>query len=172
MRDLSLHVLDIAENSIRAGALCIQIELIEDQENNLLTLSIQDNGKGMTDQMQEKVESPFFTTRTTRRVGLGIALLKQNCEISGGELVITSEIGVGTKIKATMQYNHIDRLPIGDMKCTLMSLITANPEIDWVYRRCVDEVDFELDTRQIKEVLQNVPINHPEVIKWITENII
>lgn len=168
MQDLSLHALDIAENSIRAGASLIQIELIEDESKNLVLLRIEDNGKGMSDEMLAKVTSPFFTTRTTRRVGLGIALLKQNCVQSEGELVITSRLGQGTKIVATMEYHHMDCLPIGDMTSTLITLIRANPHIDWIYhRRYVSGEEVEVDTRQIRVIMQEVPIDHPEVIQWI-----
>lgn len=171
MQDLSLHVLDIAENSIRANACLIQIRLKEQIKSNELTLVIQDDGKGMASEMVDKVSSPFFTTRTTRRVGLGIALLKQNCEQSGGNLVIESQMGEGTKIIASMQYHHIDRLPIGDMTCTIATLIGANPNIEWIYQRERGEKGFEVDTRHIKSILEGIPINHPEIIKWIADYI-
>lgn len=167
MRDLSLHVLDIAENSIRAQASLVEIEVIEDLENNRFNLSIEDNGKGMDQLLLEKVENPFVTTRTTRKVGLGISLLKQNCEQCDGKLMIKSEIGKGTKLTAMMPYYHIDRLPLGDMASTLVVLIGANPTIDWRYRHQKANQSFELDTRQVKEMLQDVPISTPEVLQWL-----
>ena len=172
MLDLSVHVLDIAENSIRAGANLISIQLIDENKNHQRTLVIEDNGKGMNLQMLEKVSHPFFTTRTTRRVGLGIALLKQNCEQSGGTLLIESKENQGTKVVATMAYDHIDCLPIGDMTRTLLTLMGANPAIDWIYHRQQEDSSFELDTRQIKTILQNVPINHPEILKWLADYIV
>lgn len=167
MQDLSLHLLDIAENSIRAGASLIKIEVIEDLVRNELVLKVEDNGKGMDQLMLEKVDNPFFTTRTTRRIGLGIPLLKQNCKLSNGDLVIRSQKGEGTQLIAVMQHDHIDRLPLGDLVGTLMILIGGNPKIDWVYHYSKGEQCTELDTRQIKEVLQGVPINHPEILEWI-----
>ena len=167
MRELSLHVLDLAENSVRANASLIEIEVIEDLENDQFILSIQDNGKGMNRELLEKVENPFCTTRTTRKVGLGISLLKRNCELCNGKLTLQSELGKGTKLIATMPYNHIDRLPLGDMVSTLVVLIGANPTIDWRYRHQKANQSFELDTRQIKAMLQDVPINAPEVMEWI-----
>lgn len=169
MQDLSLHVLDIAENSIRAKASLIQIHLMEDEAHNELKLVIQDNGKGMEEEILQKVTSPFFTTRTTRKVGLGIALLKHNCEQSGGTVIVESKPGEGTKIIATMQYDHIDRLPIGNMLSTIIILIGANPEIEWVYDRCIGERRFELDTRKIKEILEGVPINQPDILNWLKD---
>lgn len=169
MQDLSLHLLDIAENSVRAGATLIKIDLIEAIKDNKLFLRIKDNGKGMSEQMLSCVEDPFFTTRTTRRVGLGIPLLKQHCEECNGYLKIQSELNNGTELEAVMVYDHIDRLPLGDMVTTMITLIRMHPQVDWVYEHTIDEDTLSLDTQQIKNVLDGLPINHEEVIKWIRE---
>lgn len=169
MQDLSLHLLDIAENSVRAKATLIEIVLDEQPKKNQLTLKVSDNGIGMNQQMLRQVENPFFTTRTTRRIGLGIPLLKQNCQQSGGNLLIASQLDKGTQMIATMQYHHIDRLPLGDMVSTLMTLISANPKIDWVYEHALDRQSFIFDTRQVKGILEEMPLNQPSVLIWIKD---
>lgn len=171
MQDLSLHLLDIAENSVRGGANLIKLEVIEDLAQNQLILKVEDNGQGMDEQMLQHVSNPFFTTRTTRRVGLGIPLLKQNCELSGGHLRIKSEKGKGTLLVAVMQYNHVDRPPLGDMPATIITLISAYPKIDWIYKYTKGEDSIEVDTRALKYVLKDVPINHPEILKWVKASI-
>lgn len=133
MEDLSLHILDIVENSITAGAKNIKIKIAEDIQKDQLIIEITDDGKGMSKVMKEKVLDPFFTTRTTRRVGLGLPLLAQAAKISGGDIQIQSEPGSGTKIKATFGYSHIDRQPLGDLGQTLKILIISHPEINFVY---------------------------------------
>lgn len=172
MQDLSLHVLDIAENSTRAGATLVEIKIVEDIEANQLRLIIKDNGKGIEKEQLKSVQNPFYTTRTTRRVGLGIPLLKQNCERTGGTLILDSQVGIGTCLRATMQYAHIDRLPIGNMVSTLMTLIRAHPDIDWVYTHQKEDKSIKLDTREIKEILKEVPINQPEVLQWLKHYIL
>ena len=175
MQDLSLHLLDIVENSIRAGASTIEILLEELVVENKLKLQIKDNGKGMSLEMQNQVTDPFFTTRTTRRVGLGIPLLKQHCEEAGGCLVIRSQEGVGTHLVAEMQYDHIDRIPLGDLVSTWMALLRLHSEIHWyfehLYRGREKEKQVVLDTQQIKEVLVDVPIDDPAVLAWVKDKL-
>ena len=171
MRELSLNVLDIAQNSVSADASLIEIELIEDTENNSLLIGIYDNGKGMTPEQVENVRDPFFTTRTTRKVGMGIPLFKFAAEMTGGKLEIDSEVGVGTKVKAYFKTDHLDFTPVGDMTSTMMSLITMNLHIDFLYRRSLDGREFTLDTRQLKEILGDVPLNEPGIAMWITQYI-
>ena len=132
MRELSLNVLDIAQNSISANASLIEIELIENTENHNLLIGIYDNGKGMTPEQVESVRDPFFTTRTTRKVGMGIPLFRFAAEITGGKFEIESEVGVGTKVRAYFMTNHLDFTPIGDMTSTMISLITMNLHIDFL----------------------------------------
>lgn len=174
MRELSLNVLDIAQNSISAKAKLIEIELIESTEKNELLIGIYDNGKGMTKEQLESVRDPFFTTRTTRKVGMGIPLFKMAAEMTGGHLEIESEVGVGTKVKAFFKTDHLDFIPIGDMTSTMVTLITMNEETDFLYTRSLDCACFTLDTRSLKEILGGVPFSEPSISAWlkdyITEN--
>lgn len=171
MRELSLNVLDIAQNSVSANASLIEIELIEDTGNHDLLIGIYDNGKGMTPEQVESVRDPFFTTRTTRKVGMGIPLFKFAAEMTGGKFEIESEVGVGTKVRAYFKTDHLDFTPVGDMTSTMISLITMNLHIDFVYKRKVNEKEFTVDTRQLKEILGDVPLNEPSIAMWITQYI-
>lgn len=171
MRELSLNVLDIAQNSVSANASLIEIELIENTETHDLLISICDNGKGMTKEQLNSVRDPFFTTRTTRKVGMGIPLFRFAAEMTGGSFEIESEVGVGTKVRAYFKTDHLDFTPIGDMTATMISLITMNLHIDFLYRRKIDEKEFTVDTRQLKEILGDVPLNEPSIAMWITQYI-
>ena len=171
MRELSLNVLDIAQNSVSANASLIEIELTEDTKNHDLLIGIYDNGKGMTPEQVENVRDPFFTTRTTRKVGMGIPLFKFAAEMTGGRLEIDSEVSVGTKVRAYFKTDHLDFTPIGDMTSTIITLITMNLHIDFLYRRKVDSKEFVVDTRQLKEILGDVPLNEPSIVSWITQYI-
>ena len=171
MRELSLNVLDIAQNSVSANATLIEIELTEDTKNHDLLIGIYDNGKGMTPQQVENVRDPFFTTRTTRQVGMGIPLFKFAAEMTGGKFEIESEVGVGTKVRAYFKTDHLDFTPVGDMTSTMISLITMNLHIDFLYRRKIDGREFTVDTRQLKEILGDVPLNEPSIAMWITQYI-
>ena len=171
MRELSLNVLDIAQNSVSANASLIEIELTEDTKTHDLLIGIYDNGKGMTAEQVENVRDPFFTTRTTRKVGMGIPLFKFAAEMTGGKLDIESEVGVGTKVRAYFKTDHLDFTPVGDMTSTMISLITMNLHIDFLYRRKIDGREFTLDTRQLKEILGDVPLNEPSIAMWIQQYI-
>lgn len=167
MQDLSLHLLDIAENSISARAKKIIIELNETISNNKLSLKMSDDGEGMSQQMIQTVTNPFVTTRTTRRVGLGIPLLYQNCMNAGGTLQIRSVLGKGTMIEAVMQYDHIDRLPLGDIASSLTTLIQCAPYIELIYTHVYENKIFIFNTSEIKQILGEVAINEPEIIQWL-----
>ena len=169
MRELSLNVLDIAQNSISAKASLIEIELTESTEKNELIIGIYDNGKGMTKEQLEAVRDPFFTTRTTRKVGMGIPLFKMAAEMTGGQLTIESEVGVGTRVKTLFKTDHLDFTPIGDMTSTMVTLITMNEDIDFLYTRSVDEKSFTLDTRSLKEILGGVPFSEPSISAWLRD---
>ncbi len=171
MQDLSLHILDIAENSINAGANKIGIKLIEDIKKNLLLIEISDNGKGMDDKMLKNVQDPFFTTRTTRRVGLGIPLLAQAAKESSGSLNIQTKKGKGTTITAHFQHNHIDRKPLGDILNTLIVLIAGNTGLDFDFKYSRNGHTYDLSTAEIRKELDGVPVNDPEVIKFIKDSI-
>lgn len=169
MRDLSLHILDIMQNSIRAEATEIALIIEENLEKNILKIKIKDNGKGMEEEIKNHITNPFVTTRTLRKVGLGIPLLKQACEECDGELKVESQKGVGTVIEAIMQYNHIDRLPLGKIEQTLTNLIMAKPGIHYIYVHRWQNQMFCFDTVEIKEILGDVPIQDLEILKWIEE---
>ena len=174
MRELSLNILDIAQNSITAGASLITIEIAEDTVTKTLLIGIYDNGKGMSEEQVRSVIDPFFTTRTTRKVGMGIPLFKMAAEQTGGSLQIKSELGVGTEVRATFKTDSVDFTPLGDVAATVQMLISMNTDRDFVYRRSVDGREFTLDTREIKEILGDVPLDAYEVSQWlkdfITEN--
>ena len=151
MEDLSLHILDIVENSIEAKASNIIIKVNEDMKKNLLTIEIKDNGEGMDKETIKKVLNPFYTTRTPRRVGLGLSLLAQATKESGGNIKIKSIIGKGTSVKAVFQYNNVDRKPLGDIEKTLTTLIVGNPEINFIYEHRRGDMKFKLDTKKARE---------------------
>jgi len=146
-----LHILDIVENSIRAYAKKIEIKIIEEKKKDLLTIEIIDDGKGMDEEALKNVLDPFFTTRKTRKVGLGLPLLAQSAEESRGSIKIESKPGQGTKVKATFGYSHIDRRPLGDIYESLKVLIVANPDINFIYEYQKNDVNYHLDTKGIKK---------------------
>jgi signal transduction histidine kinase len=169
MRELSMHILDLAQNSIAAGATEVRISVDADTASDLLRIAMHDNGKGMTEEQLASVRDPFYTTRTTRRVGLGIPMLTEAARACGGDMVINSAPGKGTVWTAVFQLSHIDRAPLGDIASTLVALIAANPEIRFRYSQSVDGAEFTLDTDEIKAQLDGVPINDGAVLKWIGE---
>lgn len=169
MPEISMNILDVAQNSIRAGASLIEISVAIDEKEDAMTVVIKDDGCGMTKTQIAKVEDPFFTTRTTRKVGLGVPFFKLAAEASGGSFLITSEVGKGTTVSAVFGYRHIDRMPLGDISATIHTLITFNPDIDFVYKYSYNGKYFELDTREFKSVLDGVPLDMPEVSAYIME---
>ena len=171
MQDLSLHILDIAENSIAAGATEIAITIDEDTRRNLLLLTIKDNGRGLDAEARAAVLDPFYTTKS-KRVGLGLPMLAQSAREADGELSIQSEAGRGTTITARFVYDHIDRRPLGNIAETLVTLVTAGgTAVDIVYEHRRDGDGFLFDTKEVKEDLQDVPINNPEVLNFLKETI-
>ena len=164
-------MLDIAQNSISANASLIEIEVSESTVNKELLIGIYDNGKGMTSEQVQSVIDPFFTTRTTRKVGLGIPLFKMAAEMTGGSLEIESEVGTGTKVRAVFKTDHVDFTPIGDLTSTVVILITMNLHTDFIYKRSLDSKEFTVDTRQLKEILGDVPLNEPGIVGWLTDYI-
>jgi anti-sigma regulatory factor (Ser/Thr protein kinase) len=172
LRELSLHILDIAENGITAGADCIQIQVNEARGNeDLLTIVIEDNGSGMPAEKLQKPTDPFITSRTTRRVGLGLSLLAAAADRCEGKLEIDTEPGRGTRVQATFRYNHIDRAPVGDMASTITTLIMGNPQVDFIYTHIIDTEDFVLDTRDLKEGKQDQSLTDPVLIFHLTRSI-
>jgi len=168
MNDLSLHIIDIIQNSLSAGASLIKLTVGEKSSENLLFIEIEDDGKGMTPEQVNSLDDPFFTSRTTRRVGMGVPLLKDSAEQSGGSLVITSQPGKGTKVTATFEINNIDCPPLGDIANTLILMVSANPNINFFFRYIYEESEYVFDTIEIKEILDGLPINDPSVIRTLT----
>lgn len=169
MRELSLNVLDIAQNSIAAGASLITVEVSENTAEHTLLIGIYDNGKGMSDEQVKSVIDPFFTTRTTRKVGMGIPLFKMAAEQTGGSLNIKSELGVGTEVRAYFKTDSVDFTPLGDMASTVQMLITMNTDRDFVYKYEVDGKEFIVDTREMKEILGDTPLDDYDVSLWLKE---
>lgn len=175
MRELSLHILDVVQNSLEAGATFVEITVEEDLLADRLNITVKDNGRGMTEAQLARVFDPFFTTRSTRHVGLGVPLFKAAAERCNGDLTITSQAGKGTTLHATFQHSHIDRAPLGDITGTLMAVILGNRTCDIHYAHRLIEKgqegretkEFELDTASIKAELGDVPLAHPSVRKWL-----
>ena len=168
MQELSLNVLDIAQNSVRAGASRIDIWVVADRAADRLEIGVKDNGCGMTAEQVQKVTHPFFTTRTTRKVGLGVPLFKMAAEMTGGTFCIESEPGVGTSTVATFGLSHIDRMPLGDITGTISTLILFNQDIRFRYVYQYDGKSFVLDTNDLREILGDIPFDNPEVAGYIT----
>lgn len=170
MRELSLHILDIVQNSISANAKNISVEISEQVSSDTLTIVITDDGKGMSEDFLSEVVSPFATTRTTRKVGLGIPLFKEAAEETGGNFTIESTPGKGTCVTAVFGYSHIDRQPLGDIASVMFILVQGNPNLDFVYKHRVEENEFVFDTKQIRSVLgKEVGLDRPEILSWISE---
>lgn len=171
MPDIAMHILDIAYNSICALASLIKITLIDSDKENKIEVIIEDDGCGMEEEMVLRIQDPFFTTRTTRKVGLGVPLFKEGALATGGKFEIKSILNKGTSTHAIYVKDHIDTLPIGDMAETLVTLIQANDKIDYLFEYQRDDHQFVLDTKQIKEILEDVKINEPEIILWLKDYI-
>ncbi len=167
MRELSLNVLDIAQNSIVAGASLTEIVIREDTSKKELLIGIYDNGKGMTDEQVRNVQDPFFTTRTTRKVGMGIPLFKMAAEQTGGSFTIESQVGVGTRVEALFKTDSIDFTPLGDMDSTISTIVSMNEDKDFIYIRSVDDREFKFSSQEIKQILDGVPLSEPSVMMWI-----
>jgi anti-sigma regulatory factor (Ser/Thr protein kinase) len=171
VRELSLHILDVVENGVTAGADCIAIRVEESSAADLLRITVHDNGRGMPDAKIKRVEDPFVTTRTTRRVGLGLALLAAAARRCDGDISVNTAPGRGTEVTATFRRSHIDRAPLGDMAATLGTLILGNPRVDFVYVHRLDDGEFTFDTREIKADLEVVDLSDSVVVTYLTESI-
>ncbi len=172
MISLSLNILDIVQNSISAGASEIFIGIRELQKTDLYEIEIKDNGCGMPEELLKKVTDPFVTTRTTRKVGLGLSLLKYHAQLTGGDLNIDSTEGSGTQLKATFSMSHVDRQPLGDIAGVMIILIAANPEIDFLYQHITDNGEYSFSTRETKEQLEVETLNDNGLLFDIKEMII
>ena len=170
MKELSLNILDIAQNSLTAGASLVEIHLRETADG-WLSVRISDDGCGMDAQTVGRVLDPFYTTRSTRKVGLGIPLLKLAAEQTGGEVTITSSQGAshGTTVCATFYMEHIDFTPLGDIVSTLCSLIQGNPAVDFLFEHETPAGNVRLSTAEMREMLGDVPLDSFEVLNWVKE---
>ena len=169
MPEISLNILDVAQNSVKAGAKLVTLSVTAVHSTNTLTVIIEDDGCGMSQEQVEAVTDPFFTTRTTRKVGLGVPFFKLAAESSGGSFDIKSELGRGTVVTAVFMLDSIDRMPLGDMVSTIHTLVTMNGHMDFVYTYSVDDRSFTLDTREFREILGDVSFTEPEVSEYIRE---
>ncbi|MFL7791671.1 MAG: ATP-binding protein [Anaerolineae bacterium] len=171
MRELSLHILDALENSLEAGATVVDLTIEEDLATDLLTITIQDDGRGMSEDQLARIFDPFFTTRETRHVGLGVPLFRAATERCNGDLTIESQLGKGTTLRATFQHSHIDRAPLGDITGTLMAVILSG-SCDLHYVHTVDGREFAFSTKDIRPELGDIPLTHPAVRNWLRDFII
>jgi hypothetical protein len=169
MRELSLHILDIIQNSIAAEADLIKLVIIESQVADQLTIKISDNGVGMDQESQEQVLDPFVTSRTTREVGLGLPLFKEAAEQCNGNFNLDSVAGRGTELEANFQFSHIDRAPLGNIIGTIITFVVSNPDIDLLYEHQTDGGQFIFDTREIKDRIGDVKINNSDIVAWIED---
>lgn len=169
MKEISLHILDIVENSVSAGATLIEVDITVLHAEDKLSVTVKDNGCGMDDALQQSVISPFTTSRTTRKVGLGIPFFKAGAEAAGGGFYLTSKVGVGTETGAWYRISNIDRPPLGDMAETMLTLSVCNKDVDFVLTYKVDNDEFLFDTRMIRQTLGEVPLSEPAVMGWMRE---
>ena len=167
MKELSLNILDITENSVKAGATLTEISITESE--NKLTISIKDDGCGMSEDIVRSVVDPFYTTRTTRKVGMGVPLFKMAAEQTGGKLEIISDTGEdhGTTVTAYFYKDHLDFTPLGDVISTVTTLIQGHPDTDFLFTHLIDDNEIRLDTRELRAVLEGVPLNTYDVLEWI-----
>lgn len=169
MHELSLHILDLVENSTAAGADIVSVTVEEDSRRDEMRIRIADNGKGMDATMVAKVIDPFVTSRTTRKVGLGLPLMDMTTRMCGGGLSIESTIGSGTVVKAVWKLKHLDRPPLGNIRVTLKTILVLNPQILFRYEHKVDDCCFSIDSAEIRSALGDLPLTQPEVLNWLDE---
>jgi hypothetical protein len=174
MDEIASHIIDIVTNSVTAKATYITVEINSDTDRSLLSLHISDNGVGMDDETINKVLDPFYTTKMGKKVGLGVPLLKGTAETTGGTFQLSSVVGKGTEIIASFNLNHPDLPPLGNIRDTMLVLVVGNPDTDFRFQVKIDSREFVLDTKEMRHLLDGVPINHPDVItflcKYIDEN--
>lgn len=170
MRELSLHILDILQNSAEAGATLVELAIEEDLTSDRLTILVRDNGRGIPADTLSHVFNPFYTSRKTRHVGLGLPLLKAAAERCEGDVTIESVMGSGTTLKATFRHSHIDRAPLGDIASTIITFMLGQG-CDLVFSHRVDGREFTLDTRAVSAALGDIPLSHPQVAQWLRTHV-
>ncbi len=168
MKELSLNLLDIAQNSLSAGASLVEIAITASRSSDRLEIAVIDNGCGMTEEQVRSVIDPFYTTRTTRKIGLGVPLFRMAAQQAGGDLKISSQPGKGTRLSAYFTLSSVDRMPLGDLKGTLLILVRMNESVDFLYTERLDDREMIIDTRELREVLGDVRLDDPDVIDWIS----
>jgi hypothetical protein len=169
MDEIASHIMDIVANSVSAKANNIIVAITKDTKKVLLTLRIKDDGIGMDEDMARKVQDPFFSTKIGKKVGLGIPLLKGTAETTGGSFCLSSVVGEGTEIFVSFDLNHPDLPPLGNIRDTILVLVIGNPDTDFRFQIKRDTKEFVLDTKEIKHLLDGVPINHPDVITFLSK---
>jgi hypothetical protein len=168
LQELSFHILDLVENSISAKSTEIKIIICEDEKNDLMVLEIEDNGSGVPAEILSGITDPFVTTRTTREIGLGLTLTKETARDCEGDLTVKSKLKKGTRVRAQLKFNHINRDPLGDIADTIAMLMITNADVNFIYRHVTVHGEFEINSGEIKEVLGgDVPLHNPKVIKFI-----
>lgn len=177
VKEIALHLIDLAENSVSADARTVRIRVAEDFRTDQLTVSVEDDGRGMSVETVNHLADPFFTSRTTRNVGLGIPLLKEQAETCNGRMDISSRPGMGTKIEAYFQHSHIDRMPLGNLPVTFLTLEVAYPEIHWIFTYSYQPPFkgaprvYEFDDQPVKETLEGLSLTHPDVITFLRSSL-
>lgn len=172
MQDLAMHILDIAYNSIRAQASEITVTYRDSTIANKITITIQDNGCGLSELQIQQVTNPFYTTRTTRRVGMGVALFQGLAQQCDGQFSLTSQVNLGTTIQVSVRKDHWDTPPQGDLAQTMQTLIQADPTIHFQFNMVLDTKTFTFDTKEIQAILTDeVSLSEPTILLWIQEYI-
>ncbi|MGD9517929.1 MAG: ATP-binding protein [Armatimonadota bacterium] len=171
MRELSLHLLDLARNSIEAGATLLELTVVEDPRTDTLKIVLRDNGAGMDEQAVARATDAFYTTRTTRRWGLGLALFKATCEAAQGQLEVASRPGEGTVVSATLRLGHLDRPPLGNMGALLQALVCEADRLALRYRHRVGDREFYLDTEELRRELGGICLTEPVVLQWLAGHV-
>lgn len=167
MKELSLNILDVAKNSVTAGA--TKIEILVEETPERITITITDNGCGMTPEFVKRVTDPFTTTRTTRKVGMGLPLMKMEAQMSGGDLSIESQVGKGTTVKSWFDPRNIDMPPLGDLTSSVTTLIQGSPDIDFIFTHHTPAGEYTLDTGELRQIMGDIPLSEPEVIAWLAD---
>ena len=167
MAELCLHIIDLMENSARAGARAIEVSLLRSKAKDLLELEIHDDGCGMDEETVRRVQDPFYTTKSGKKVGLGVPLLKAAAEMTGGRFSLDSEPGRGTRVRAAFILSHIDTPPIGALADTVLTQLVAHEEIDIRFRLRSDNGEFSLSTAEIREQVGDMPLSHPEILAFL-----
>lgn len=167
MREISLHLLDLVQNSIEAGATSVKLEINENLNSDKMIIRVMDNGRGMDEKLRQLVIDPFITTRTTRRIGLGLPLMDMSTKRCGGYLDVDSTPGKGTVVEAMYQHSHLDRPPMGNLVETVKSILVANPELDFIYDHTVNDRRFTVSSRDLADTLDGIPLTQPDVLVWL-----